>query len=92
MKIGRNEPCWYGSGKKYKKRHLGREKAALARAWEMDAHLRSQRKIGACLHVGDTAVSICGKPAIGSHTVPKQMRSESPITGTFTSFRPPKRI
>ena len=24
-KIGRNDPCWCGSGKKYKKCHLGRD-------------------------------------------------------------------
>ena len=28
--IGRNEPCWCGSGRKYKKCHLGREQLALA--------------------------------------------------------------
>lgn len=27
--IGRNEPCWCGSGRKYKKCHLGREQAPL---------------------------------------------------------------
>jgi len=26
FKIGRNEPCWCGSGKKFKKCHMGREK------------------------------------------------------------------
>ncbi|HEX9654043.1 MAG TPA: SEC-C metal-binding domain-containing protein, partial [bacterium] len=25
MKIGRNDPCWCGSGKKFKRCHLGRE-------------------------------------------------------------------
>ena len=29
--IGRNEPCWCGSGRKYKKCHLGREQLALAK-------------------------------------------------------------
>ena len=28
--IGRNEPCWCGSGRKYKKCHLGREQLPLA--------------------------------------------------------------
>ena len=28
--LGRNEPCWCGSGRKYKKCHLGREQLALA--------------------------------------------------------------
>lgn len=33
--IGRNEPCWCGSGRKYKKCHLGREELPLAEraAW-----------------------------------------------------------
>ncbi|EIZ0312434.1 SEC-C metal-binding domain-containing protein [Vibrio parahaemolyticus] len=26
MKLGRNEPCWCGSKKKYKRCHLGRDK------------------------------------------------------------------
>ena len=28
--VGRNEPCWCGSGRKYKKCHLGREQLSLA--------------------------------------------------------------
>jgi len=28
--LGRNDPCWCGSGRKYKKCHLGRERLALA--------------------------------------------------------------
>lgn len=28
--VGRNDPCWCGSGRKYKKCHLGREQLALA--------------------------------------------------------------
>ena len=27
-KIGRNDPCWCGSGKKYKKCHLGKDTPA----------------------------------------------------------------
>ena len=32
--LGRNEPCWCGSGRKYKKCHLGREQLTLCRAGE----------------------------------------------------------
>ncbi|MSR83007.1 MAG: hypothetical protein EXS58_08795 [Candidatus Latescibacteria bacterium] len=28
-KLGRNEPCWCGSGKKYKKCHLNEDQQAL---------------------------------------------------------------
>jgi hypothetical protein len=31
MKLGRNDPCWCNSGKKYKKCHLDREKETPAR-------------------------------------------------------------
>lgn len=73
MKLGRNDPCWCNSGKKYKKCHLDREKEQSARPWEVDAHIRARSKSGECLQVGTTAGTICGKPAIGSHTVPRKM-------------------
>lgn len=71
-KVGRNDPCWCGSGKKYKKCHLGREDEQPARPWEVDAHIRARGRSGECLHVGTTAGTICGKPAIGSHTVSRK--------------------
>jgi hypothetical protein len=73
IKLGRNEPCWCGSGKKYKKCHLGRGGETPVTPWEVDAHIRSRDKAGACLHVGATVGIICGRPAIGSHTVTKKM-------------------
>jgi hypothetical protein len=73
MKIGRNEPCWCGSGKKYKKCHLDRESQPPARPWEVDAYIRERNKTGQCLHVGATVGTICGKAAIGSHTVSRSM-------------------
>ncbi len=73
MKLGRNDPCWCGSGKKYKKCHLTREKQQPARPWEVDAHIWARSKSGECLHVGPAAGTVCGKPAIGSHTVPRKM-------------------
>jgi hypothetical protein len=73
MKLGRNGPCWCGSGMKYKKCHLGRNNEKPVQSWEVDASIRSWNKSGECLHVGATAGSICGAPAIGSHTVPRKM-------------------
>lgn len=35
MKINRNAPCWCGSGKKYKKCHLHREKDVPVNPWEV---------------------------------------------------------
>jgi len=72
-KIGRNDPCWCGSGKKYKRCHINRTDQDVVRPWEVDAHFRQRAERGECLHVGATAGSICGKAAIGSHTVPRKM-------------------
>jgi SEC-C motif len=71
--IGRNEPCWCGSGKKYKKCHIDRDKQPAAKPWEVDALLRSERDTGKCLHVDESTGVVCGKPAIASHSVPKKM-------------------
>jgi hypothetical protein len=73
MKMGRNDPCWCGSGKKYKKCHIDRTSQDAVRPWEVDAHFRQRADKGECLHVGAMLGSICGKPAIGSHTVPRKM-------------------
>jgi SEC-C motif len=42
MKLGRNEPCWCGSGKKYKKCHLDRENQPPVHPWEVDAFIRAR--------------------------------------------------
>jgi len=72
-KIGRNDPCWCGSGKKYKKCHLERVGEDAVRPWEVDAHFRQRAEKGQCLHTGATPGSVCGRPAIRSHTVPRKM-------------------
>jgi hypothetical protein len=73
VKRGRNDPCWCGSGKKYKKCHLDRGEEKPVQPWEVDAHIRGRDKSGLCLYPGAAAGSICGQPAIGSHTVPRKM-------------------
>src|SRR5579859_7835702 len=73
IKLGRNDLCWCGSGKKFKKCHLDRGKQEPARPWEVDAHLRERSQSGTCLHVGTAAAATCGAKAIGSHTVPRKM-------------------
>jgi hypothetical protein len=72
-KIGRNDPCWCGSGKKFKKCHIDRASQEAMRPWEVDAYFRKRSEKGKCLHVGATVGSICSKPAIRSHTVVRKM-------------------
>lgn len=73
MKIGRNDPCWCGSGQKYKKCHLDRDKQPTPTPWEVDALIRNELSSGKCLHVDVANGGTCGKPAIASHSVPRRM-------------------
>jgi SEC-C motif len=79
QKLGRNDPCWCGSGKKYKKCHIDRKDQEAVRSWEVDAHFRKRRDKGECLHIGATAGSICGQPAIGSHIRGTAPGQSSPV-------------
>lgn len=40
MKIGRNQPCWCGSGKKFKKCHFNREEEEAIKPWEAEQSLK----------------------------------------------------
>lgn len=69
MKFGRNDPCWCGSGIKYKKCHLEREKATPLQQWEIEQKLRSSFADKICLH--PSPGKDCGKKIIKAHTVQK---------------------
>ncbi|WP_217908963.1 SEC-C metal-binding domain-containing protein [Vreelandella maris] len=43
-KIGRNDPCWCGSGKKYKRCHKDREDEEPVKAWEAAKLMREKCK------------------------------------------------
>lgn len=68
MKKGRNDPCWCGSGKKFKRCHLGREKqpkpsvSASMKEFD-DAH---RRRI--CLHP-TASLQECSGKIVRAHTV-----------------------
>lgn len=66
MKRGRNDPCWCGSGKKYKKCHLDRHKEQPPAAHQLEELFRSasQRK---CLHP-EASPERC-TAVINAHTV-----------------------
>lgn len=68
-KIGRNEPCWCGSRRKYKKCHLGRASAAPTPYHESAKELLSLRA-GAkkCLHPMPGNAQ-CGSPVIEAHSI-----------------------
>ena len=66
-KIGRNDPCWCGSGLKYKKCHLLREKEKrlpLSAVWDK---AKRERSFKVCLHP-QASEETCGR-VISSHTL-----------------------
>jgi len=66
-KIGRNDLCWCGSGRKYKRCHLQREAEERLpfRAFSSKVHLAAKQQI--CLHP-DASRESCGK-VISAHTL-----------------------
>ncbi len=69
-KLGRNEPCWCGSGKKYKKCHLHRDQREPIKPWEIDKELRKAFSYGTCSSP-DSFHDDCSRKIIRAHTVPK---------------------
>lgn len=70
MKIGRNDKCWCGSGKKYKKCHLNREREEPVKAWEASAQVRKAFSVKLC-SAPSTMHADCSGLIVRAHTVPK---------------------
>ena len=68
--IGRNDPCWCGSGRKFKRCHLDREKQEPVPSWEAEAELRKAFSTKTC-SAPSTWRSQCSKQISKAHTVPK---------------------
>lgn len=67
-KIGRNDPCWCGSGLKYKKCHLGREDMERPNPHLIEQKLRKPFSEKYCLHP-DAKKGLCQGNIIKAHTV-----------------------
>jgi hypothetical protein len=66
MRVGRNDPCWCGSGKKYKKCHLDRAEQPRPTFSEVaDDHRRTKQAL--CLH--PSAPDGCEGKIIKAHTI-----------------------
>ena len=68
MKYGRNEPCWCGSGKKYKKCHYNRTRKEKPRIYEPINSLQRALKVMRCM-ASTHVPSACSGRIIGAHTV-----------------------
>lgn len=69
-KIGRNAPCWCGSGLKYKKCHLNRDREEPVKHYEINKRLRNIFNPKFCLHP-DASSYTCGK-IVKAHTIQRR--------------------
>lgn len=75
-KIGRNEPCWCGSNKKYKKCHLNKQTEKPLEMWEVDKAFKASysKKYCSC---PSALKSECSGRIINAHTVSKSSSLKS---------------
>ncbi|WP_339891228.1 SEC-C domain-containing protein [uncultured Alteromonas sp.] len=69
-KIGRNEPCWCGSGKKYKKCHYLRSDEIAHPIGRLLAEIKSKTAHKECLHP-ESGKGQCSKKVIDAHSIQK---------------------
>ena len=69
-KLGRNDPCWCGSGKKFKRCHLNRESEKPVAAWDAAREYRKAFAAKTCL-APEGWRSDCSKTVARAHTVPR---------------------
>ena len=69
-KLGRNERCWCGSGKKYKYCHLGREIQTPLSPWDASRKIRNAFSAPTCL-APEAWLDECSRQISRAHTVPK---------------------
>lgn len=67
-KIGRNDPCWCGSGKKYKKCHLDRDKAPRMNPFVAEQKLKKHFSAKYCLHP-EASRGLCRGSIARAHTI-----------------------
>lgn len=66
----RNAPCWCGSGRKYKKCHLDRDRESRLPPWKADQGLRECYGVRRCI-VPEGLRDACSGNIVRAHTVPK---------------------
>jgi SEC-C motif-containing protein len=70
-KIGRNDPCWCGSGQKYKRCHLGREQMSAINPWDSAKEIEKARSLRMCLH--PEAAAHCRGGIVRAHSVQERV-------------------
>ena len=90
MLLGRNDPCWCGSGKKFKKCHLERDKSPMINRANLEAYAKKQSSKKSCC-VPDSLRNECEKKIISAHTISKRgslekISEHGHVMGTKPSF------
>lgn len=85
---GRNDPCWCGSDKKFKKCHLNRERESALERQDFELQTKKHTKICCAKSLND---GLCSGKIIKAHTVSKsgclkQIAENSHVMGTKTSL------
>ena len=89
QRLGRNDPCWCGSGKKYKRCHLDRGTQTPVQPWAVDKKLRQAFSTEICL-APDSWLKECDGGISQAHTVPKSTSLRRIARdGHVYSFLPP---
>jgi len=70
LKIGRNDICWCGSGKKFKHCHLGRDTKPKVELYNAEKLLRKSSSKQYCC-CPESFKSECSRKIVRAHTVPK---------------------
>lgn len=85
MKLGRNDPCHCGSGRKYKHCHYDEDRAAEAKAHREAAEAAAKNADHATSEDGEAAPAERGDAA-GRRDDSKSHSQRSPSTGKATKF------
>ena len=87
-KIGRNDPCWCGSGKKYKKCHYGRESMDEQNPFLSEKQLIKNFSKKYCLHP-NASENECKGQIVKAHTIQKSGGlTKISENGHVMAFRP----
>ena len=88
IKIGRNDPCWCNSGKKFKYCHYGREFEREITRGEIIDYLSNKQLKNTCFHHPVDGANCSGK-IIHSHTVSKSgSLKKIAVNGHVLNFKP----
>lgn len=84
-KIGRNDPCWCGSGRKYKKCHRNREHQEPVTPSESISAFRKVQRRKVCMHP-DGSAETCSGNIVRAHTVQRAMLEKIARRGHVYGF------